>query len=308
MAIRALRTLARILYPLQGTGLPRIAERIRRGTAARLLANQQPADFWIQDFMGRLQFCCDLRDHMGSQIFFRGAYSFDQLALIRTLLPQPCVFVDIGANQGEFSVFVASLCKDSQVLAFEPTSQMRARLKANVKANEFDNVRVFAVGLSNEAREDVPIYGGHSTFEDGTRHSGLPTIFAISQRDQLLETISLRTLDDVWRTELSFGRIDLMKIDVEGAELHVLQGARQTIAEHRPFIIFESSRESSAAAGYSTSDLYQLLYSWGYELQAIGAGGALAELDSSTSFCNVLGMPREKVSDVNSKLGARELS
>lgn len=301
-ALKILRSITRVIYLLQHTGLPRIAEWIRSQVASKYISREQSAMFWIGDFMGRLEFCCDLRDHMGSQIFFRGAYSLDQLKLIELLFSEPYVFIDIGANQGEFTVFVAALGKDNQVLAFEPTSQMLERLNANIAANNLQNVSVFPVGLADAAQENVPIFGRTTSYDDGTYNSGLPTIFAIPKRDQLLETITLQTLDETLASFPSSRTVDLIKIDVEGAELKVMEGGRQTIANYRPLIIFEASDESSAAAGYCTNDLFQFIESFDYELRNIGNGGMLSDLDRNRVFCNVLAIPRERIEAVQTKL------
>lgn len=294
LVLSCLRAITQVAYRLTHTGLPRVAELIRKRTTKHYLDRQASANFWISDFMGRLQFCCDLNDHMGSQIFFRGAYSYDQLKLIETLFSEPYVFIDIGANQGEFSVFVASLFSDSQVLAFEPTTLMLGRLRANIDANDLNNVTVFPVGLSDAAQADVPIYGHAQAFDDGSFHSGLPTIYSIPQRNELLETISLQKLDDTLAAANFTDRVDLIKIDIEGAELPALQGAIKTITDNRPLIIFEASSHSTAAAGYTTEDLFQFFEAQQYVLHGIGSAGALSKLDTSSEFSNVLAVPQER--------------
>lgn len=244
--------------------------------------------------MGRSRFSCDLKEHMGGQIFFRGAYSYDQLKLIETLFDEPFVFVDIGANQGEFSVFVAALSSQNKVLAFEPTTQMLKRLRANIEANNLGNVTVFPVGLSDRPATDVPIYGNSQAFEDGSFNSGLPTIYALPQRSELLETISLQRFDDTLRDAQCEERIDLIKIDIEGAELPALQGASKTIARDRPLVIFEASSQSAAAAGYTTTDLFAFFESHQYVLRTIGLSGLLTKLDTGIEFSNVLAIPAER--------------
>lgn len=292
--LRLLRSLTQIAYRLPHTGLPRVAEFIRKQTTKRYLGGQVPADVWIGDFMGRLNFCCDLTDHMGSQVFFRGAYSAGQLKLIERLFTKPYVFIDIGANQGEFSVFVASLFSSNQVLSFEPTSKMLGRLRGNIEANDLNNVRVFPVGLSDVEQADVPIYGNAQAVHDGSMNSGLPTIYAIPKRNELLETIKLQRLDDTLAAANFTDRIDLIKIDIEGAELPALQGAVNTITKDRPLVIFEASNESVAAAGYTTADLFQFFEMRGYDLQAIGGAGELTQLDPSSEFSNILAVPQER--------------
>jgi FkbM family methyltransferase len=291
---------------MQGTGLPRIAEYIRRQVATSRASTVRESNYWISDFMGEIKICCDLSEHMGSQIFFRGAYSFDQLMLIKALASEPLVFVDVGANQGEFALFVASLSEKNHVLAFEPTRKMLERLQSNISANNFTNVTVMDFGLSNTAQDNVPIYGQKDSFEDGTYHAGLPTIFSMSDRHTVLEQISLRTLDDTLAQRPPAASVDLVKVDAEGAELRILEGAEKTIATDRPVIIFEANSHSAKAAGYNISDLYAWLESRNYELHEIAPGGRYANLDRARPFCNVIGIPIE-ADLVKTKLRSRAI-
>jgi FkbM family methyltransferase len=281
------KQLCRFLYNYPGTGLPRIAEAIRRHVARWASTHPEKALVWIDDFCGKLRFCCDLSEHMGSQIFFKGSYSGGQLVVLRRLLRADAVFVDAGANQGEFTVCAAGQVPEGRVFAFEPVPAVRERLERNVTANAFGNVTVHPVGLSAEDGYDVTIYGADSPFSDGTQNAGLPTLFDVSGRSRPLALIALRRLDEV----LSDGqRVDVMKIDVEGAELAVLQGAEQTIQREKPAIIFEANEETCRAAGYSVAILFEWLRNHGYDLEIIGPVGELTPVDNQASFCNVLAL------------------
>jgi FkbM family methyltransferase len=284
-SLRIWRAIAGRLYKMQGTGLPRISEAIRRHTARWASKHPDEALVWIDDFCGSLRFCCDLSEHMGSQIFFKGSYSGGQLTVLRRLLDLDAVFVDAGANQGEFTVCAANCVTDGHVFSFEPVPAIRERLERNVAANRFKNVTVHPVGLSDDSEDDVPIFGADAAFSDGTQHIGLPTLFDVSGRKTPLAHIDLRRLDDMLPETQ---RVDVIKVDVEGAELSVLQGAEATIRREKPAIIFEANRETSQAAGYPVEALFDWLKGQGYELQVIGPDGGLKPLDGHRLFCNVL--------------------
>jgi FkbM family methyltransferase len=283
--LKLARLVARNMYRMQGTGLPRISEAIRRRVARGAAMQPEKGSVWIDDFCGDLRFCCDLSEHMGSQIFFRGSYSGGQLVVLRRLLSPDAVFVDAGANQGEFTVCAAGRLPDGHVFAFEPVPAVRERLERNVAGNGFGNVTICPVGLSDENQDDVPIYGADSAFSDGTQHMGLPTLFDVSGRSSPLAQITLRRLDE----ELPEGqRVDVMKVDVEGAELAVLKGAAQTIQREKPTIIFEANAETCEAAGYSVEALFEWLERHGYDQKVIGPAGELTPLGEQVRFCNVL--------------------
>lgn len=280
-----LKHLCQFLYKYPGTGLPRIAEGIRRRVARWASKHPEKASVWIDDFCGKLRFLCDLSEHMGSQIFFKGSYSGGQLVVLRRLLSQDAVFVDVGANQGEFTVCAAGQMPEGRVFAFEPVPGVRERLERNVAGNDFGNVTIHPVGLSDEVLDDVPIYGADSEFSDGTQNIGLPTLFDIAGRSRPLARIALRRLAEV----LPEGqRVDVMKVDVEGAELAVLQGAERIIQREKPAIIFEANAETCEAAGYSVAILFEWLRGHGYNLALIGPVGELTPVGEQARFCNVL--------------------
>jgi FkbM family methyltransferase len=246
---------------------------------------------WIDDFCGDRRFCCDLSEHMSSQIFFRGSYSGGQLVVLRRLLVPEAVFVDVGANQGEFTVCAAGQVPEGRVFAFEPVPAVRERLERNVAGNGFNNVTVHPVGLSDGSRDDVPIFGADSEFADGTQHIGLPTLFDVSGRSHPLAHINLRTLDEVLPADQ---RVDVMKVDVEGAELAVLQGGEATIEREKPAIIFEANAETCEAAGYTVEALLAWLSDRGYELAVIGPAGDLKPAGKRVRFCNMLARHPER--------------
>lgn len=292
-----LRSFGRRLYRYQGTGLPRVAEFLRRRVAQRAQKHPERSLVWIDDFCGNLRFCCDLSEHMGSQIFFKGSYSGGQLVVLQRLLARDAVFVDAGANQGEFTVCAAACVTNGQVFAFEPVPSVRERLERNLLGNGLKNVSVHPVGLSDSTEDDVPIFGASTAFSDGTQNIGLPTLFDVSGRGSPLARVNLRRLDDLLPKRQ---RVDVMKVDVEGAELAVFKGGEATIAREKPAIIFEANRETSEAAGYPVEALYDWLTSHGYALKVIGAKGELTPLKGRAGFCNVLAIHPESASRLRS--------
>ena len=118
IGLRIKRRAMRWMYGAQGTGLPRIAEAFRRRTARWAVEHSDEALVWIDDFCGNRYFCCDLSEHMGSQIYFKGSYSGGQLVVLRQLLTPEAVFVDAGANQGEFTVCAAGCVPEGHAFAF----------------------------------------------------------------------------------------------------------------------------------------------------------------------------------------------
>lgn len=285
------RSLVRRAYQIRGIGLGRVCEFVRKWAASRWPGRV----VLIDDFRGGLKFHCRLDEHMGSQIFWRGAYSGNQLDLLQQRLRSGATFFDIGANQGEFSVYAAHLVGPAgRVVAFEPVSALRDWLEKNVAANGLKNVAIQPVALGDQDAM-LPIYGAPLAFDDGTDNAGLPTLHAMQGREQRIEEVPVRRLDDLIES-LGIERVDVMKLDIEGSEFAALRGAENLLVRFRPTIIFEVGRDTCAAAGYQPKQLLHWLAARGFRFALIGEGGALrplTDVDSLGVFQNILAMPVE---------------
>lgn len=280
LGLRFLRGLARILYDFRGG--QRIADAVRRGFAGTR------ADVLIEDFDGNLRFICSLDEHIGSNIFWRGYYSGDQLKVLGRLLSPGMHFVDIGANQGEFSLFAAKRLTAGMVSAFEPSPALFGRLEENVRLNDMTNVRAFNFALGAKAGR-ARLFENAERYLDGTRNDGLMTLFPSAERSTEAGETEIVRLDDAAWPE-GFKRIDVMKIDVEGSEKMVLEGAAETIDGCKPAILIEVAEDTCVQAGYKPGDIVEFLASRGYILYVIGDRGMLTPLHPGSlgSFQNLL--------------------
>lgn len=284
------RLLTQPAYRIQGLGLGCLCEIVRR-----YAAHHAPAEpLKIDDFRGAAKFNCYLQDHMGGQIFFRGSYSGSQLTLLESLLKVDSVFVDAGANQGEFSIAAACVVKYGKIISFEPVAEYRKRLIANIELNAFNHVQVMPLALGDVDGE-LPIFDQSEIFSDGTRNEGLPSLFASNSRGKAREIVAVRRLDDVL-VNLQVTRVDVIKLDIEGAEWIALRGASRTLAKYRPILILEIGRETCQAAGYEPEEFVQWIIEQGYRIEKIGDGGRMqtiapAQLDD---FQNIVAYPQAK--------------
>ena len=173
------------------------------------------------------------------------------------------IMLDIGANCGYYSVRYSNLCK--QIFSFEPVSNTYKILKKNIKRNSICNVISLKIGLSdiNEIRT-INLYnscGNNSLFE-----RKVPIDHSLKKIG--IETIELKNLDNL----VQIGKIpipNIIKIDVEGAELKVLKGAKKTISHYRPTILLEYSENTSNDAGYYNEVLLNILDLTEYNIYGI---------------------------------------
>jgi FkbM family methyltransferase len=161
-------------------------------------------------------------------------YEPETLAFIRKQLANGEVFVDVGANIGGYTIRAA---RTARVYVFEPHPRNFHLLMLNVKINELhDNVRAFQaaagarLGKAKLAVSDY--YGRHSLLQSFVRMQ--------SKRSSCIE-VNMVTLDSVLTNE---DHIDVIKIDVEGAEPLVLEGAKETL-KRTEIVIVEASLKSS---------------------------------------------------------------
>lgn len=277
-------------YRIKGVGLGGLCEQVRR-----IAAHVAPATpFITDDFRGRAKFICHLREHMGSQMFFRGSYSGDQLVLLEQLLKPEATFIDIGANQGEFTIAAALIVSQGSVIAFEPVAEYRHRLQDNIDLNAFAHVEVLPYALGDNEGV-LPIYDKQTPFADGTRHEGLPTLFASSSRSEVRELVTVRRLDDVL-AEMGVDRVDVIKLDIEGAEWAALRGAQRTLEQHRPVLIVEIGWETCQAAGYQPDEFARWIIEQGYYIEKIIEDGKTQAItpDQLGDFQNIFAYPAAK--------------
>lgn len=155
--------------------------------------------------------------------FIRGDYEpYNVPAFLEAVNPGDVVY-DVGAHVGYFTA-IASLRAGphGQVVAFEPRPVNVALLRRHVRVNDLENVTIVDAGVGRSS--------GMTRFEEGTG-SGTGRISATGQR-----SVKVVRLDDV-ASEGRFPEPDFIKIDVEGGELDVLEGARRLLSSVRPRLL-----------------------------------------------------------------------
>ena len=198
-----------------------------------------------------VRFRVPARDTMYRMIFTHGAYEPANTAVIESLLRSGDFAVDVGANHGWFALSMAGVVGQSgQVWAYEPTPPIHASLAINLRQNGSLRVRAKQLGISSESGQAVV-----HLFE-GLPH-GHASQSNLDRSDDEVFPIELVSLD-AELDEAPSGP-DLVKVDVEGAELMVIEGAQRLLAQRPPIWVIEVNWETSAAFGYRPSDIITAL-------------------------------------------------
>lgn len=179
-----------------------------------------------------------------------GLHEFADMAYVLHVLRPGQLFVDVGANAGSYTLLAAGV-KRADVIAIEPVPETFARLVANVDLNELgDRVRCFNVGVADS--------DGDLTFVlDGDTVNRVAVGMEPQHR---VASIRVRTLDDI----LDGAAPSVVKIDVEGYELPVLQGAVNALANPHLHSVIIETNGSGERYGFKDDQLIDMLKSSGF--------------------------------------------
>jgi FkbM family methyltransferase len=205
----------------------------------------------------------DLRDDAEALACWLGEADDDVRELLLGLVDDDAVVLDVGANIGWWSIPLArKLARHGgRVIAFEPVPANRARLEWAIAANGVQaTVAVAAVALGDTPGE----LGMWLKSEETGAGSGTAALVTGDGPTHL--RVPVVTLD-AWAAEHALTRCDLMKLDIEGAELMMLRGAERFIAETRPLIFGEFEAYWLSTFGATFVDVAEWATRMGYGMR-----------------------------------------
>jgi FkbM family methyltransferase len=219
-----------------------------------------------------------------------------ELRFLWRFLEPGMVFFDVGAYHGIFSVLAGrKLASDGQVVAFEPSPRERRRFLFHIHMN----------GLSRVELEPLAVSGHRGTRKFFTVASDFSSMNSLQPPpiDWPVEETTVPTVAiDDYLAERRIGRIDLMKIDVEGAELEVFRSARRLLSSLRPILICEVLDWVTQPWGYAAREIVDCLRAEGYEWFNFRSDGRLEAHPLRGSYPeirNYLAVPREKLFQID---------
>jgi len=239
-----------------------------------------------------------LCDHIESQIFFQGVQEADrgEVKLLKSVLEPEHVFFDIGANIGVFTLIAAKRVKDGKVHAFEPSEFHVKKLQENVRINGFQNIVINPVGLSNSAACRKLYF---PKLKESMTNTGQASFYVLegktAEYDE--ERVTTIRLDD-YVEEKALQRMDVMKIDVEGAEMEILEGGLKTLNTFRPRVMMEVSKMNLTCAGRTLKEVIDFWGSLDYDIFVIKHDGKFTPVNALSSFKdhqNIFCCPREVI-------------
>ncbi|MGC2415987.1 MAG: FkbM family methyltransferase [Stellaceae bacterium] len=183
------------------------------------------------------------------------------IPLFRSLLRDDAVIFDVGAHAGQFTKLFSRIAPNGFVFAFEPQSYARRIIATAIRLNRLKNVALLPIALGEVpgvALLSLPIKSSGS-YGFGLAHLAA----AVGERDFEIEAVAVATLDQCVAA-LALDRLDLVKADIEGAELTMLKGACGTLERLRPALYLELDEGHLARCGETLAEAWDFLAQRGY--------------------------------------------
>lgn len=215
----------------------------------------------VAEFGG--EFVLGPQSHLLHQILANGSYETDLAKLFTAHINPDRDVIDVGANVGFFTVLAGKHLKTGRVLAAEPTSAAFGRLTRNVEHNDVKDRVILFNGLvsDRESEQTVNIVPGREEYSS----VGTVVHSAVIGQETRQEKIASRTLDNLVKEHGL--KPALIKVDVEGAEQFVFDGAEETLKTHRPVVLSEFSSRLLENNGSSADHILRLFERCGYDVR-----------------------------------------
>lgn len=203
-------------------------------------------------------FYIDPVSNFGFRLYQEGRYEPETIAVLEQCLSDGDTFVDLGANEGYFSVLASRLVGDGKVFAIEPQRRCWTVILQNLVDNDCQNVTLVPYGV---AREE----GSFEMVLTPPTNTGASS-FVVSQRSSLWprQTVHVLPLDTIFE-RYDIDEVALIKIDIEGYELDALESAREVLSSGRiQNLLVEVHPKQLATLGRDPAEIQRLLEGYGY--------------------------------------------
>ena len=231
------------------------------------------------------------RNDASGRMILRGRFENVESQFVEGFLKPGMVVLDIGAHHGYYTLLASQKVGPlGRVIAFEPSPRERSRLLQHLQMNSCANVQVEETALGEaDGRAELYVVRGRGT---GCNSLRPPAVREATDATQVRVT----RLDDYIRNH-DLPRVDFVKMDVEGAELTVLQGATEFLERRpRPVIFCEVQDMRTRAWGYPAREIVGFLRDRGFRWCVPSADGTIRPLplDQTEFDGNFAAVPEEK--------------
>lgn len=211
---------------------------------------------------------------LAEPLFIGRGFEESEIELMRFLTKPGMQVIDVGANVGFYTILLGKFVGPTgHVWSFEPFPPAVNYIKQNVELNLLSNITIVEKAVAEKTG-----MLDFNVFPEGCDvYNSLGATNRPEEKLQAVRKISVAvtSIDDI-ADDIGIKKIDLIKIDVEGAEERVLRGAKNIIRfSPNVQIVVEIYEPSAEQCGCSSERLIEMLRSWGFSMYKIGIGGSL---------------------------------
>jgi FkbM family methyltransferase len=278
---RALVAAGPVVGPRVGRGVAAVALRVRARTAAGWLEGvhrvatrpapgapaltRLPGDWWTASPRVRVRRLglwleLDLRDNLQRALYATGTYEPALVRFLRDELRRGDVMVDVGAHIGVHALAAAARLRrlgGGSVVAFEPAHDSASKLRAAAARNRLQLTVVEAALGAEPGTAELRADPAYDAADAGVR--------SLHARGPRVQTVPVTTFD-AWAAAARLERLDLVKLDVEGAELEALRGMAGSLGRLRPrALVVEVKQRVLEQAGVDGDEVREYLNRLGYQ-------------------------------------------
>lgn len=182
-------------------------------------------------------------------------------ASVESCRNKACV-MDIGAHIGLVTMPMSQMIAPNGIVyAFEPATANRRYLEYHLKKNRLNNVEVVPLLIGNVNQESTPFY-------EMNADTGMNSVVPVEKKGRFKPSMKQQITLDTFCNERQI-QPDVLKIDVEGFELEVLQGAKNTLMKHPTQIFLSVHPRHLKKLGHSTDKLCDFIHSIGYQISEL---------------------------------------
>lgn len=250
----------------------------------------------IVNLTPQMKCACHPDSSFGSLVIYTKLPEYEEMNFIYDFLRTDDIFVDVGANIGAHTLMAASKIKTGKIFSFEPSIKALKYLKENIKLNKLvDIVTIIDKVVSNKNGFEKFMLGKHSEID------------RIGDNDNILHKIKKLpsiTLDK-FLSNNKIDYVDMIKIDVEGAEFKVLEGLKGYLSKGKVGLIIFEINSNSKTYGYTSTDMFNFLDQNGFIIYTLKNNNMLRKLTAkdtnSPHTFNALAVNKSKI--VQNRIG-----
>lgn len=230
----------------------------------------------------------DQSDPVASGAIALHVYERYETELFRSKIKKGMVIVDIGANLGYYSAIASKHTgENGLVIAFEPEPNFFKLLSRNINRNKLENVKLFEMAIADKTAEADLFLS-----DENKGHNSL------IRSDELKTSARVKTTTlDEFLSSQKITKTDIIKMDIEGAEILAIEGMKNTLTKHKPLLFLEFSPHSIMKLNRNPLDFLSALRSIGYSIFEIDK--TRQHLNNVADFQKfITSIPKEKYADI----------